>query len=1119
MRKHFSAAFALLLLLTGLLLLTVSCKTGGSGDGTGTGKDAGSSAYIGKDNMPQVLFVQGNELNLSGGKLTVDGKDVALTDKDVVVTGYDKDKLGEQTLTVIYKDKSAELHITVVPRVQTAEQYLYFQGESMDAVALRLKFTRDDGTSFTVKAGDEGLTITGFSSDAAQDTLTLTASYRKDADDLTGSFTVSVVSPEISFKKPRKTAYGSHETEMDWLGASLTLKSADGKTVRNIAVTDLTATGFDPSVAGADSPSVTQTVHVSYLGREMASFDITVTYSAVSQVRDMAATLKNLDWSVYIRPDPFMHYPAGTTEEQCRTAMQALSLYESLSDSDAALITVNEFNAIARLAVTYGYNTWQTTLDESYKGVFTVSYGEVSFDAVTRADAQTGYDRLNAGEDARDEATALIYGYSNLLNNERFLKNSKDVLLYDGAEEDGEKVGLTVDAMASIVLPEGTVRQIAQMLDRMLTMADTLGKIPAGWSADGLSAYADDIEAVYGLLGKAEASTVSDSSVYELVNNWRAEGDFFEILYRYYYGLCGSTDTEVAKAATEKINTLTDYRLPTPLKEISAPYVYGHTIQTAMQSIAGSLTGEGDAVPSLMESTMFLYYYRQAVEGQEKIYATGDAMYIDLYGLLYAPLLTSMTTGDYGYNELNGSSSYDSAYAQVWDAYINIWEKAQNDAAYMDTDEFGTGVAAMFRAFAALRPNQQYNFLKALNYLYSDYHMPTMALYPDDNGLYSMFATYIYAYYMDELGVQPESAADSTGFDIFTDLMIALEAYANSDETTFGQCMAEVQTKYTAWSGADRDAFDRSLKFLYDRYMGYFSLYEKTTDADGKEVYRYRGADWGKYKEIAEQLDAEIVRAQLAQLYIDYLAQFTGESIPMYLVYISSYERIRSLADQLLASGDEAILGNYYYLPLGDQQEGETLYSGVYDAEGGFTRYLTLLGINMEEYRKADNLRAFLRDNADYLWSAVELVYPQIANPGSRFTFDDAGINALMASFRALSADERYLLLTVDSLNIYYGGLEAYYVSVMSESEAGQNLASALLGLEIQYISYLEFPDQSYTLEDGSVISTKEYLLRTWTSVKIAYSSLTLEERSDFHDHMGVMYDVYRDICDGMTPD
>ena len=124
-----------------------------------------------------------------------------------------------------------------------------------------------------------------------------------------------------------------------------------------------------------------------------------------------------------------------------------------------------------------------------------------------------------------------------------------------------------------------------------------------------------------------------------------------------------------------------------------------------------------------------------------------------------------------------------------------------------------------------------------------------------------------------------------------------------------------------------------------------------------------------------------------------------------------------------------------------------------------------------------------------------------------------------MASFRALSADERYLLLTVDSLNIYYGGLEAYYVSVMSESEAEQNLASALLGLEIQYISYLEFPDQSYTLEDGSVISTKEYLLRTWTSVKIAYSSLTLEERSDFHDHMGVMYDVYRDICDGMTPD
>ena len=146
-------------------------------------------------------------------------------------------------------------------------------------------------------------------------------------------------------------------------------------------------------------------------------------------------------------------------------------------------------------------------------------------------------------------------------------------------------------------------------------------------------------------------------------------------------------------------------------------------------------------------------------------------------------------------------------------------------------------------------------------------------------------------------------------------------------------------------------------------------------------------------------------------------------------------------------------------------------------------------------------------------------MYPQIANPGTRFTFDDAHVNALMESFRALSPDERYLLLTVDSLNIYYGGLEAYYASIFSDSEAEKNLASALLGLEIQYISYLEFPDKSYTLEDGSVISTKEYLLRTWTSVKIAFSSLTLEERNDFQDHMGVMYDVYRNICDNLTID
>ena len=76
-----------------------------------------------------------------------------------------------------------------------------------------------------------------------------------------------------------------------------------------------------------------------------------------------------------------------------------------------------------------------------------------------------------------------------------------------------------------------------------------------------------------------------------------------------------------------------------------------------------------------------------------------------------------MTTGDYGYYELNGTSSYDSVYTKVWDAYIAVWEKAEEDPSYVETEEFGTGVAAMFRAFVELRPNQQYNFLKALNYL------------------------------------------------------------------------------------------------------------------------------------------------------------------------------------------------------------------------------------------------------------------------------------------------------------------------------------------------------------------------------------------------------------------
>ena len=123
------------LLVLSLLAFAVSC---------------GSVKELKVEKEPQRTYVLGSELNLSGGSLSADGKSVSMTSEDVTVEGYDKDKEGEQTLTFTYKGVKTGMSVTVVPRIRTAEQYIYFVGESMDAVALRMRVTKDDGTARTL---------------------------------------------------------------------------------------------------------------------------------------------------------------------------------------------------------------------------------------------------------------------------------------------------------------------------------------------------------------------------------------------------------------------------------------------------------------------------------------------------------------------------------------------------------------------------------------------------------------------------------------------------------------------------------------------------------------------------------------------------------------------------------------------------------------------------------------------------------------------------------------------------------------------------------------------------------------------------------------------------------
>lgn len=139
-------------------------------------------------------YILGEELDLTG--LTVsanydDGSKVDVT-RDVQVSGYDKNKVGEQTVTVSYKGQSATFTIKVAEAVvlKNIELVLptkleYTVGETMSLEGMSVKAIYSDGTVRDIPLAE--VTITGFDSTQAGEKA-VTVTYK----DKVATFTVKV---------------------------------------------------------------------------------------------------------------------------------------------------------------------------------------------------------------------------------------------------------------------------------------------------------------------------------------------------------------------------------------------------------------------------------------------------------------------------------------------------------------------------------------------------------------------------------------------------------------------------------------------------------------------------------------------------------------------------------------------------------------------------------------------------------------------------------------------------------------------------------------------------------------------------------------------------------------
>ena len=293
MKKFATLALVVLMLVASVFVMS-ACQD------PQTQTDAGKIS-VEETGMPQLLYVQGQDLDLSNGMLTVekDGQkqEIPLNSEGITVTGYDKNTLGNQTITIAYGGQTTQITVTVVARMQAVEFTAdYLVGDAFDFGMGRLKITRDDGSNHTVLLNGNGVTINGFDGTKAGK-QTLTATYANNGETYECKFEVTVYAVDnVTFTAPKKVNYNSHEAGIDLTDGYFTITGNNGALVRTVAIDEDMVEGFDLTAVNEENTPFTQSLKVTYGGKEY-SYDIKLTYTAISRFKKDAVAFAELDWN------------------------------------------------------------------------------------------------------------------------------------------------------------------------------------------------------------------------------------------------------------------------------------------------------------------------------------------------------------------------------------------------------------------------------------------------------------------------------------------------------------------------------------------------------------------------------------------------------------------------------------------------------------------------------------------------------------------------------------------------------------------------------------------------------------------------------------------------------
>ncbi len=497
----------------------------------------------------------------------------------------------------------------------------YFVGEKLDLSNGQVKFTREDGTSFTRMLNDAKLQIRYSDADfQTAGTKTLTFVYDQDGTQYSGSFTVEVYEiASVHLSAPTKTTYRNYENTLDLKGGSIRLSNADGSFGRTIQLSDETVSveGYDPTKATEENDSakpLTQALTVRFGTIEPQTFEVSIVYTDVLKINQFVAGIANIDWTSETN--------IPTISEQLgQEVMDMMLKYAHMKATDRNAVAKENLLQLARTALACSYDMWHGEFMQ-YDGAFTddpengFTYTFSSYSALkeeTEKLKNTESKLYQIGEvveavlrndniQTEEMGFALVYYLSNKAwGDEITIAEYKEVMDAYGSNvfQFGGFYGwftfVENDTIQEKVLP---------LFDFMLSLQENMAGIDHDFDFS-TTEHNDQARTTIDLI--LSEDNIYDykgyAQIYEIVDSWLGGKGFFNLLYTYLYSYEPENVAE--------LNALSRYILPVELQELNRSieeclyYVamFANDIETAIDNSALQI-----------DTTDFLKNYYSALE-------------------------------------------------------------------------------------------------------------------------------------------------------------------------------------------------------------------------------------------------------------------------------------------------------------------------------------------------------------------------------------------------------------------------------------------------------------------------------------------------------------------------